>query len=285
MWNVSASMSEFKYACPVCSQHIKCDSSQAGTVMECPTCFQKIIAPQAPADADQKLILTGTKLSDRPPQKNPELNPYAATQVKGSSGAVVVIIILACIGAAAAFVYRGTIFKPKAANPTAVQVSAVTNKITAPVVSDANWTLNLAAATIPDSPAAGRIHGQDFAVERAYFSNGTLTLRDSARGPVNSGIQINFSGAAVESLAGKTLNILANTNKSARVTLHWKDESDTKQNENFENNYALRLEFGSLTNNHLSGKIYLCLPDDQKSYLAGTFNADARKPKPKKTAP
>ncbi len=41
-------MSEFKYACPVCGQHIKCDSSQSGTQMECPTCFQKIVVPQAP---------------------------------------------------------------------------------------------------------------------------------------------------------------------------------------------------------------------------------------------
>jgi len=51
-------MSEFKYACPVCGQHIRCDSSQAGSVMECPTCFQKITVPQAPASEEQKLILT-----------------------------------------------------------------------------------------------------------------------------------------------------------------------------------------------------------------------------------
>ena len=66
-------MSEFKYACPVCGQHIKCDSSQVGTVMECPTCFQKITVPQAPDTDDQKLIITGTKVgSERPAQKIPE---------------------------------------------------------------------------------------------------------------------------------------------------------------------------------------------------------------------
>jgi len=37
-----------------------CDVSHGGQVMECPTCFQKIAAPQAPA-ADGKFILTGTK--------------------------------------------------------------------------------------------------------------------------------------------------------------------------------------------------------------------------------
>jgi DNA-directed RNA polymerase subunit RPC12/RpoP len=54
-------MSEYKYACPVCSQHIQCDSSLAGTAMKCPTCFQMIIAPQAPATPDQKLILLGKR--------------------------------------------------------------------------------------------------------------------------------------------------------------------------------------------------------------------------------
>jgi len=60
-------MSEFKYACPVCGQHIKCDSSQAGSVMECPTCYQKITVPQAPASEDQKFILTGSRAEEKRP--------------------------------------------------------------------------------------------------------------------------------------------------------------------------------------------------------------------------
>jgi len=43
------SMSEFKFACPVCGQHMMCDVSHGGQVMECPTCFQKIARPRAPA--------------------------------------------------------------------------------------------------------------------------------------------------------------------------------------------------------------------------------------------
>ena len=44
---------------------MQCDSSQGGTVMECPTCFQKITAPQSTAAGEQKFILTGTKLGRR----------------------------------------------------------------------------------------------------------------------------------------------------------------------------------------------------------------------------
>lgn len=57
-------MSEFKFACPVCGQHMMCDESHGGSVMECPTCFQKIVAPQAPAP-DAKFILTGSKYTEK----------------------------------------------------------------------------------------------------------------------------------------------------------------------------------------------------------------------------
>jgi DNA-directed RNA polymerase subunit RPC12/RpoP len=283
LWNLAGSMSEFKYACPVCGQHIKCDSSQTGSTMVCPTCFQKIIVPQAPASDDQKLILTGIKVGDRPPTRDPEANPYAATQAKGFPGAVVVLLILLGIGVAVGFVYRGTIFKPHSPGAKTNQVISATNEkpaVVAPEADDTNWTMNLAAVTIPNSTAAGRIHGQDFIIERAGFYSGSLTLRAGTHGPVTSGVTINFNGAQPEALAGKNLNILADTNKSARVTLHWQTDSDSGK-DSFEDSYALRLQFGALTNNRLPGKIYLCTPDPQKSYLMGSFTAEIHKQKPK----
>ena len=33
--------------------------------MDCPTCFQKITVPQAPASDDQKFILTGSKVTEK----------------------------------------------------------------------------------------------------------------------------------------------------------------------------------------------------------------------------
>src|SRR5579863_5533162 len=75
-------MSEFKFACPVCGQHIKCDSSQAGTAMDCPTCFQKINVPQAPSSADQKFILTGTKVGEKRPPTLAETSAHGGPAVK-----------------------------------------------------------------------------------------------------------------------------------------------------------------------------------------------------------
>ncbi|HEY1663374.1 MAG TPA: discoidin domain-containing protein [Verrucomicrobiae bacterium] len=105
-------MSEFKYACPVCGQHIKCDSSQAGTVMTCPTCFQQITVPNAPATEEQKFIITGTKVgNERPMPKLPEAPPAAAPRASGFPGMIVVIIILLFIAVVVSMIYYNTVYK------------------------------------------------------------------------------------------------------------------------------------------------------------------------------
>jgi hypothetical protein len=201
---------------------------------------------------------------------------------------MVVALILVFMAATAAAIYWATIIHPrhKAAKTEPPMTNAVIAKpekpaVVVPPADDRLWTLAPGTNTLPDSPVAGRIHGQDFIIERSSFQNGTLTLRHGAKGALEFGAQITFGGAQPESLSGRTLNIIADTNKSARVTLRWKDADGTVQKQNFESNYAMRLEFGPLANNRLPGKIWLCLPDEEKSYLLGSFNADARKPKPK----
>jgi DNA-directed RNA polymerase subunit RPC12/RpoP len=287
-------MSEFKYACPVCGQHMMCDSSQSGSTMECPTCFQKIIAPQAPDTNDPKFIITGTKVGERPVPKIPESHSSFVPAAKGFPGALVVVVILIFIGAAVAFVYRGTIFKSRSAPATAGTATEESNQspvkaptlskpvVVAPPASDTNWTLSLDNVTnFPDATAAGRIHGQDFIVERAILQNGTLTLRAGRGGAVTFGVMINFGGAEPESLAGQSLNVTTNAPMAARITLHWQD-GDQSAMEDLEGGYAMRLNFGQLSGNRLAGKIYFCAPDELKSYVAGTFNAQIRKPRPKK---
>jgi DNA-directed RNA polymerase subunit RPC12/RpoP len=112
MWNAfPAAMSEFKYACPVCGQHMKCDSSQSGTVMECPTCFQKITAPQAPATDAPKFIITGTKVGERPIPTAPVDSGTATAPEKDFPVTTFVLVVLLCAVIGAAFLFRGKIFK------------------------------------------------------------------------------------------------------------------------------------------------------------------------------
>jgi len=253
-------MSEFKYACPVCGQHIKCDSSQAGTQMQCPTCFQKI-------------ILTGIKVGERSAPKNPDDGGSIHRPGKGFSGVAAVIVILLFIGVAVGFVYHGTIFKgtttPSVTNSSDIAENSITS------ANDTNWTLNLEGLTIPDSPAAGRVAGQNFVCERGYLSNGYLTLRNG-----DLAVSVNLSGATPDALAGKSINVTTNAPDAARVSLRWKD-GDQTMHESFTNDYAMLLNFGDVERNRVNVSIYLCTSDNKKSYVAGTFNAEIRKGKPK----
>jgi DNA-directed RNA polymerase subunit RPC12/RpoP len=299
-------MSEFKYSCPVCGQHMKCDTAQAGSVMDCPTCFQKIVVPMPPMSADSKLIMTGTKFTGvvspaapihpsmvgkMPPAKAPVAEDAHESEPKKFPLAIVVVVVLVLAAGAAVFLLRGKIFKSSAGAAPAVTNAApaaaseptaepAAPASVAPVASDANWTNDLAAAVTPDAPAAGRIHGRDFLSERAFYQSGVLTLRQGAKGPMEFGMQINFNGAAPEALAGQTINVTSDTEKAANVSLRWKDDSGV-QKQNFANGYALRLEFSALVKGRLPGKIYLCTPDAEKSYVMGSFNAAILKPKPK----
>ena len=124
-------MSEFKYACPVCGQHIKCDSSQSGTTMECPTCFQKITAPQAPATDDSKFIIAVTKVGERP---MPAARAEAATPPAPETGLprpamVFVMLFFAAVVVAFAF-HRTTTSKPGSTAPVAVGGVPETNSPT-----------------------------------------------------------------------------------------------------------------------------------------------------------
>jgi outer membrane lipoprotein-sorting protein len=44
-------MAEFKFSCPQCGQHIQCDSGYSGMQINCPSCQQAIVVPQAPRSA------------------------------------------------------------------------------------------------------------------------------------------------------------------------------------------------------------------------------------------
>ncbi len=256
--------------------------------MDCPTCFQKIVAPQAPADGEQKLIITGTKLTDKKTFV-PVTDSSVTVEKTFPVGAIIGLILFAIGASAAGYYFYGN--KTSTTHQTAENLAADTNsvpekvekKVIAPAANDANWSLALGTNAIPDAPVVGRIHGQDFAVEHAVFSNGALMLRAGNHGALEFGAFVHFGGAQPESLAGQTINITANTNKTAKVSFRWKDASGAVQKAVFENGYTLRLEFGALEKNHLPGKIYLCTPDVEKSYLLGSFNADARKPKTKGT--
>ena len=61
-----------------------------------------------------------------------------------------------------------------------------------------------------------------------------------------------------------------------QVIVRWKDEQQQAVTQTIGSGYALKLAFGQPADGRMPGKIYLCLPDDPKSFVAGTFDAKIR---------
>src|SRR5712671_3742190 len=109
LWNrLPKPMSEFKFACPVCGQHITADSSTSGGQLECPTCFRKIVVPQAPSLADPKFILSAAQVSKPRPVSSAtdsQLAPTSPSRTAVPIGAA--LLLLLCAAGAALYVFRG----------------------------------------------------------------------------------------------------------------------------------------------------------------------------------
>ncbi len=272
-------MSEFKFACPVCGQHITCDSAASGTQMNCPTCFRKLVVPQAPKSERGAFVLRATEAQSRtvplPGQSQTVTQPRSQTKLPVIAGIVIAVLVLGSV----AFNFRDKLFS---AAKVSDSKNSATNSITIAQTASTNWTLNLSRAEIPNAPAEGMIMGRRFSLERAVIQGGRLDLRQGPKWPPDVGLSIHLYADRSEDLAGKTVVLEASRTNAPRVVLRWKDEQSNAVTKDFRKGYAARVEFGSVTNKRLAGKIFLATPDDAKSYVAGTFSAEIRKPNPPK---
>ena len=103
-------MSEFKFACPVCGQHITCDSRSSGTQMECPTCFRKLVVPQASRAGSPNLVLTASEVSTRPLPQSGAVELLGASKRQFPFAAVAFVIVLSGV-AVGGYVFRDEIIK------------------------------------------------------------------------------------------------------------------------------------------------------------------------------
>ena len=259
-------MSEFKFACPVCGQHITADASTSGGQIECPTCFQKIIVPQAPSSAETKFILSASQVTKPRPIGMDTAAPGASqrpTRTRVPAAATALLLLLICGAGAGVFLFRGKIFSAIRGKPRTA------------------WSLNLTNASFPETNAAGTLHGRPFASEQAVLQNATLSLRQGRRWPPDLGISIVLPEEIAHEPGGKSLEIAPDQPAPVpSVVLHWKDDEQKPAKQEFGGGYALKLAFDQAAEGRLPGKIYLCLPDEAKSVVAGTFDAAIRRPKP-----
>jgi len=285
-------MSEFKFACPVCGQHITADASSSGGQIDCPTCFQKIVVPQAPASSDTKLVLSAAQVAKPrplPTEVASQLGPLQPAPRRTPLAAIIALLALLCAAGAAVFVFHERITKALH-GPTAAATNATPQQQAAPAVltakypvpTNAAWTMDLASAVIPETPAAGSVHGSGFFCEKAILRGGSLSLSQGKRWPWDLAVAVNLFAHQGEELSGKTVEITPERPHAPRVYLRWKNEEQKPAYEAIHRGYALKLVFGQATNGHMPGRIYICLPDADKSFVAGTFDAEIRKPPPPK---
>jgi hypothetical protein len=289
-------MSEFKFACPVCGQHITADSSASGGHLECPTCFQKIVVPQAPSSPDSKFILSASQVSKpRPTSLGASGVVEGAPAPRSRMPLFAALGVLALLGAAgaAAFVFRDKIFKrapdqAKAStnSPSKSAAKTVQPKKVYSVPTNITWSLELTNAVFPEAAPAGSVHGSGFLSEKAVLQGGTLHLRQGKALPSDLGISVQFFAQQGEELSGKTIEITADRPPPIpKVVLRWKNDKDKPVTRNYTEGYALRVEFGDAANGRMPGKVFIALPDEEKSFAAGTFTADIRKPSVPKVKP
>lgn len=153
--------------------------------------------------------------------------------------------------------------------------------------SAATWKRDLKDVKIPDSPATGMINGEVFITESSKIENGILTLRDGKEFFPDHAVTV-FLFLKGESPDGKSYDIGSESGfGSPHIHMKWRPEnSKTPKSRVFMKGYSMRLEFGQTQDGKLPGKIYLCLPDEKKSCVAGSFVASVKgKQQTKKPAP
>jgi DNA-directed RNA polymerase subunit RPC12/RpoP len=266
------SMSEFKFACPVCGQHIKCDSDKSGQQVDCPTCFQKLIVPEPPQNDISKFILNAA-LAHAPRHVRNDTTVLAPIISRSRSGRfpLAITTILICAAAGTLLAFRG-----KISQEPSEPLTGGTSKNAA--VNDTNWKLDLADVTIPDTPIAGRIAGRAFDPPRITLQRNTLIFRQSSNRPSDLGLMIMLYVKEGRELAGKSINVTTNSDPAPKVLLRWKDERGQPASQYYHRGYALRLDFDPLNGNHLTGKVYFCAPDEANTYVAGKFDAEILAP-------
>jgi hypothetical protein len=290
----AGAMSEFKFACPVCGQHITADSSTSGGRIECPTCFQTIVVPHASESRDSKFILSASQVAKPRPTSEAasHLGPLGSSGRRTSLPALIGLLLLLCASGATVFYFRDRILKPfrPPASPATNAVAAAPAvpappPPTHPVPTNFGWTLELTNAVIPDTPVAGRIHGSGFAYDRAVLLGGLLLLGQGNPPSYDLGFGVQLSVHQGEELSGKTVEVTPGQPSALRVGWRWKDQQEQPSTQVISNGYLLKVTFGQPSNERMPGQIYICLPDSEKSFAAGTFDAEIKRPPQPKSGP
>lgn len=146
----------------------------------------------------------------------------------------------------------------------------------------ATWTLDAAAAQIPNGRVAGTVAGASFTADHVFLLMGgatpVLAFRQGLFQNPDRELIVYPKLKPGQTLENQTWTITAEqTADVPQVAKRWKAAPNTApQMKPFPSGYVLKLEFGRMTPGGLPGKIYLALPDTEHSVAGGVFVAGIR---------
>lgn len=129
--------------------------------------------------------------------------------------------------------------------------------------SPADWTKDLKKSVIPDGPVTGTVMGVEFTPENIQLQNTGLNLQNGTNRihiflKTNPGKDVYEYKAENRPGPGRSAPAIHVHMGAAGVAVH-------------QTGYTMRLEFGKEKDGQIPCKIYLSLPDDSKSCIAGSF--------------
>ncbi len=96
-------MSEFKFSCPQCGQHILCDTEWGGREINCPACQQTLVVPSLGPPVIEAPAATGPRIAQKPSGRQVNYGPKhnvgfgAATRPKTYLMEAIVATLLCCL--------------------------------------------------------------------------------------------------------------------------------------------------------------------------------------------
>ncbi len=285
-------MSEFTFPCPLCQQDITCGAQYYGQPLQCPICQGEITAPAAEAKPTGSLGIKKAPVEKHAPVL-PKFHTKQVVAPKKSGmgkiliGTASILIVLAALFFGVRYTglkshlpaFLGGASPAAAADAAAVTAETAVAAAATPAAPPlppppAVWTTNLANIVIPTNAAYGKISTNEFKYDTARVDNGTLALRQGTNAVPDMELGVFFGMKVGESLSGKTIEVTPQARVAPRVWKKWKVEGKTAlQQKVYSKGYAMKLQFGAVSEDKVSGTIYLCLPDEEQSVVVGSFIA------------
>ncbi len=259
-------VSQFKFACPVCGQHLEAGADEEGQTTECPSCFKKLTVPQAPTSGGSKLIITASLADTRrvpvPRALEPVPQPVPPQRSRRPLIYLLLGLLAALLAAVGFYLAKRSHTEPPPPEPP-------------PKVS--LWTDQTNALTLLEAPVAGALNGWDFAPTTAIWQDTRLILRQDGGQPEGLQLQITFPLHGGELVPGKTFRLNSGDPPfDPPIRILWKQPDGTEKNEPVRSQYLLQIEFDRVSKAAVGGRIHLCLTDSQRSWVAGRFSAKNR---------